>query len=545
MPNHAPAVFFALAAAASAQLPPVPTPAENPTTPAKVVLGKTLFWDEQLSSDDTVACGTCHAPEAGGGDPRTAATIHPGSDGVFGTEDDIHGSPGIIRQNSAGDFARSAVFGTAVQATGRTAPTNLGSAYHADLFWDRRASSTFVDPETNTVLIPSGGALESQALGPIMSPVEMGHEGRTWDQVRQKLQSRKPLALARTLTPDLAVALQPGVGYPALFQAAFGDPAITAARIAFAIAAYQRTLVPDQTPFDRLLAGDGTALTPKQILGLQMFDGTARCHSCHPAPFFSDDESHNLGLRPAAEDQGLQTTTGHPSHEGMFKTPSLRNAGLRPRLFHNGQSPALADAAAQASDPGSVLNVYTLGGGVDRSNLDPFLLPLGGVDLGPVLDFVLHGLTDPRAEHGLPPFDHPTLRSTVIPPANRYGNGLAGFVEPDLLTTVPTFPGNVEWKLGLSGSNGTSIGYLSWSLTPRTPALVLAGIPIHVGPEVYGTFVLLQGPSGQPGLATFRVGIPDSPVLTDLSLFMQLFALDGAAPYGIAASNGAELTVRK
>ena len=54
-----------LAFTASAALPPVPVPAENPITEPKRVLGKILFWDEQLSSDNTVACGTCHRPGQG------------------------------------------------------------------------------------------------------------------------------------------------------------------------------------------------------------------------------------------------------------------------------------------------------------------------------------------------------------------------------------------------------------------------------------------------------------------------------------------------
>ncbi|HEY5565864.1 MAG TPA: cytochrome c peroxidase, partial [Gammaproteobacteria bacterium] len=74
-----------------AELPPVPVPAENPITEPKRVLGKMLFWDEQLSSDNTVACGTCHRPAAGGADPR--AGVNPGADA--GTIDDVRGSPGM------------------------------------------------------------------------------------------------------------------------------------------------------------------------------------------------------------------------------------------------------------------------------------------------------------------------------------------------------------------------------------------------------------------------------------------------------------------
>ena len=77
-------------ARAFAAVPPVPVPPENPITEPKRVLGKILFWDEQLSSDGSVACGTCHRPAFGGADPR--AGRYPGVD--KGTIDDVRGSPG-------------------------------------------------------------------------------------------------------------------------------------------------------------------------------------------------------------------------------------------------------------------------------------------------------------------------------------------------------------------------------------------------------------------------------------------------------------------
>ena len=105
--------FFALsvlhlAASLTAQgLPPVPAPAQNPITAEKAVLGKILFWDEQLSSDDTVACGTCHRPAtAGGADPRLR--LNPCLDGRENTPDDVLGSLGIVHQDAANDFAPSA-----------------------------------------------------------------------------------------------------------------------------------------------------------------------------------------------------------------------------------------------------------------------------------------------------------------------------------------------------------------------------------------------------------------------------------------------------
>src|SRR5262245_29682604 len=318
-------------ATATAQLPLAWQPPQNPSTHVKVVLGKILFWDEQLSSDDSVACGTCHLPEFGGSDGRWALGVHPGPDGLYGTADDIHGSPSVSRQANSGDFTPDPLFRLRRQVTGRVAPTNLGSAHHAELFWDGRASSQFKDPETGVVLIPFGGALENQAVGPILSAVEMGVEGRTWQDVRQKLQRVVPLRLATNLTPDIQAALQQHATYPALFQAAFGTPVIDAGRIGKALAAYQRTLNPDDTPWDRFIRGTAP-LTPNQQAGWFLFVNQGRCVACHWDPLFSDNQFHNLGLRPSDEDRGRGNVTQSAADKGAFKTPSLRNAGLRPRL---------------------------------------------------------------------------------------------------------------------------------------------------------------------------------------------------------------------
>src|SRR5262245_9676718 len=104
-----------------AGLPAVPVPADNPITEPKRVLGKILFWDEQLSSDGSVAGGTVHRPSAGGGDPRAAR--HPGVD--KGTIDDVMGSPGIVSLGRDGHARPSPLFGAAPQVTPRLAPSNF------------------------------------------------------------------------------------------------------------------------------------------------------------------------------------------------------------------------------------------------------------------------------------------------------------------------------------------------------------------------------------------------------------------------------------
>jgi cytochrome c peroxidase len=537
-----------LAASALAQMPPVPVPPGDPATPAKVVLGKILFWDEQLSSDDSVACGTCHRPEAGGADPRAATALHPGPDGVFGTADDVHGAQGMQRQAQNGDFVLDPVFDLRVQVTRRSAPSNLGAAFHARLFWDGRASGRFVDPETGIELLPWGGALESQAAAPILNRVEMARMGRTWNDVRAKLQAVRPLALARNLTPDVAAALKANPTYPDLFADAFGDAAIDAARIAFALASYQRTLIPDQTPYDAFVAGDSTALTVQQQLGLLLFETTGRCTSCHTEPLFTDDRFHDLGLRDMAADTGRGGVTGVPADNGAFKTPSLRNAGLRLRLFHDGQSPPLG-SAFDFADPESVASIYLAGGGLDRRNLDPLLLPLGnlgvnGADMALILDFVAHALTDPRAALGTSPFDHPTLRSDAAPPATAFGAPFVGSVEPVLLTPVPGFVGNVDWKLGAAAGEGPTPAYLACSPHALVPALTAGLLPIYVGPDIRGSLMLLDGPPGRTALGTWHIPIPDDPALWNTQVFLQLFAVDAKAWGGVAASSGYAITVQ-
>jgi cytochrome c peroxidase len=536
-----------LSGAVLAQLPAVPVPAQNPLTPAKVVLGKILFWDEQLSSDDTVACGTCHMPEAGGTDPRSLYGVHPGLDGLVGTADDIHGSPGVVRQRSNGDYAPQAPFGLQKQVGGRLANTTLGAAHHDNLFWDGRASTQFIDPETQQVLIPFGGALESQAVGPIMNPVEMATEGRTWAEVRQKLQNVRPLALATDLTPDIQAALQQDPYYPALFATAFGDPAITAARIAYAIASYERTLTPDDTPWDRYVQGQSSALNQAEKDGWALFQTSARCRNCHTEPLFTDDLSHPIGLRPLVEDRGLGAISQLPQDDGSFKTPTLRNAGLRPRQFHNGQSPALGDPT-QLTDPASVLNVYLNGGGVDRQHIDPYVIVLNqhgvtAADLQKVIDFVRTALTDPRCAQALPPFDHPTLHSHRVAEPQPFGQGLAGSIEPFFVATAPAWLGNAGWKLGLAAGDGPTTGLLGYGLRSMPPGVSFGGLPWNV--EVLDArFVPLSGPPGQPGHATWRLPIPADPGLAGLQVAFQLWALDPLAPHGIGTSRGLGIAVQ-
>jgi cytochrome c peroxidase len=383
-----------------AGLPPVPVPAENPITEPKRVLGKILFWDEQLSSDGSVACGTCHRPGAGGGDPR--AGRHPGID--KGTIDDVMGSPGIVWLGRDGRAQPHPLFGTAPQVTPRLSPSNFAGIWADELFWDGRARSELKDPLTGKVAIARGGALENQALAALLNESEMAKVGRSWADVAADITRARPLALATNLPPDTAAAIESRPSYAALFAAAFGDPAITPVRIAFALATYQRTLVADQTPYDRFAAGDTTALGGRALHGwkaLQAF----HCTACHTPPLFTNNEFFQIGLRRADFDRGRENVTGDPEDAGEMKVPSLRNAALKPRFMHTGEFTSLGSAIR------FYINTLALPerDGVPGAGLYTF--NMSNVDESDLHEFIATALTDPRVRDERFPFDRPVLRS--------------------------------------------------------------------------------------------------------------------------------------
>jgi cytochrome c peroxidase len=383
-----------------AALPPVPVPAENPVTEPKRVLGKILFWDEQLSTNGTVACGTCHRPAYGGADPRVGR--NPGKD--KGTIDDVLGSPGIALLDRAGKPQLHPVYGAAPQVTPRTAPSNFGALWAERVFWDGRAGPVFKDPVTGKVAIARGGALENQTLTALMNPAEMAKTGRTWAELAADVANARPLALASDLPQDVAAAIAAAGTYPRLFAAAFGDAAITPVRIAFAIATYQRTLVADQTLWDRFDAGDAGALTGRALAGwraLQAF----HCTACHAPPLFTNNDFFQIGLRRADFDLGRENVTHDPEDAGEMKVPTLRNAALLPRFMHTGEFSNLGAAIRFYQ------NTMPLPERDDIPGFGIYAFNVSQIDEGDIREFITSALTDPRVRDERFPFDRPKLRS--------------------------------------------------------------------------------------------------------------------------------------
>jgi len=523
-------------------LPPVQTPVVNEVTAEKAVLGKILFWDEQLSSDNTVACGTCHRSANGGGDPR--AEVHPGSDGIYGNNDDIFGSPSMVRQDSNRDYTIVPTFGLEPQVTYRRASSMIMAAFFPDeLFWDGRATGQFVDPQTGDVSISEGGALESQVLVPIMAADEMAHENRDWGQIAAKLASVEPLRFASNLPTDIVRALQGASGsYPALFQAAFGDPAITAERIAFAIATYERTLIPDQAPIDAIRAGQApsTILTPQQEAGMEVYMGVGQCNLCHKGQTLASPSYANIGLRPWQEDAGRMAITGSFEDRGAFRIPSLRNVGLRNRFMHNGQFTTLDQ----------VIAFYGRGGDFSDGQYDAIgNIFLTSSEQQSLTAFVSVAFDDPRVATETGVFSRPTLQSeTGAGTGSSYGQSWAGSggFTPEWIAVSPPQRGNSAYKVGLKGGLGGATAHLGIAPSAAPSGAFAGGVPLNINlfdPSLTSVTLTLSGSGHGNGHGTFHAPIPDDPSLVGLTLYGQWWVEDPGAVNGFATSNGLQLIV--
>ena len=230
----------------------------------------------------------------------------------------------------------------------RNTPTLANVAWNLLHFWDGRA-----------------GSLEDQAVGPVANPIEMAE---SWDNVVAKLQHH----------PD----------YPDLFCEVFGTDEISQTRVVQAIAQFERTMVSNNSRYDRWLRGT-LELTPAEQRGLILFeDERGDCFHCHTPPhLFTDLLFHNNGLDADPPDPGLSATTGRTTDRGKFKTPTLRNVALTAPYMHDGRFETLEE----------VLDHY-ISGGVHSPNLDPLIrvgvgLPLDEQQKQDIIAF-LHALTD-------------------------------------------------------------------------------------------------------------------------------------------------------
>jgi len=271
----------------------------------------------------------------------------------------------------------------------RNAPTIINATFNILQFWDGR--------EPN---------LEEQARRPILNPIEMGMPDE------------------KTVVDKLKAAPE----YQKAFMEVFGH-APNYADMTRALAAYERTQVAFDSPFDKFMEGDDKALTDAEKHGWVLFNGKGRCVSCHGVnpvqPMFSDNRFHNIGVSAHNKDfvelarKGLQIIleggsaeqidelaiqtdmselgrfliTKQPHDIGAFRTMGLRNLLVTEPYFHDGSQATLWDT----------IDHYNKGG-VQNPYLDGGIVPLGLSE--PEIDDLvafLKSLTSPRyadaAEH--------------------------------------------------------------------------------------------------------------------------------------------------
>lgn len=269
-------------------------PADNTTTAEKVELGRMLFWDPILSGNQDVACVTCHHPDNGYAE-NIDLSIGVGGVGLSHTREN-----GVLIKRNAPTIINTAYNG--IDEQGTYDPLNTV------MFWDNRSQS-----------------LEEQALEPIKSADEMRGENFTEDEI----------------IDEVIYRLSQNAEYLQLFEEAFGDSLVNGERIAKAIAAFERSIVAFNSPFDRYARGEDSALTQQEISGLNAFID-AGCTGCHNGPMFSDFELHELPID--VNDQLQQAGIDDLGVNGQFRTPSLRNVSLTAPYMHNGTELTLRDA---------------------------------------------------------------------------------------------------------------------------------------------------------------------------------------------------------
>lgn len=254
-------------------------------------------------------------------------------------------------------FSNGDRFATGVEGKkgGRSAPTVINTAYGTLQFWDGRVKT-----------------LEDQALGPIQNPIEMN---MTLDAVVKKLNGID--------------------GYKTQFKKVFGTD-VTSDGIAKAIAAYERTVISGNAPYDKFKAGDTKALSESAQRGMKLFFGKAHCSACHAGPNFSDNSFHNVGVGMDKKDfdKGRADISKLSGDTGAFKTPTLREIAKSGPYFHDGSAKTLEE----------VVEHYAKGG-IPNEWLDEeiFNIKIAPTEKADLVKFMTEGLSSPDyPEHKAP-----------------------------------------------------------------------------------------------------------------------------------------------
>lgn len=323
----------------------------NMTSPAQIerpaqeilVLGHELFRDRALSGNDNISCHDCHHPRIGTGDAVALAI------------------------GEGGGFVRGARQQLQAEIIPRHSPVlwNLADQDQFEMFWDARVR---IDRRTKELITPEeklknhpeitkhlDSALAAQTIFPLLSREEMrGKIGsndlaniedsiEVWDAIIKKLKTKN--------APG-------GASYVELFNAAFPNQEHNAGHMGKAMASFigWRFQV-NNTPFDRYIAGDNSALSDEEKHGLNLFMGKARCAVCHHGHLLTNNMLMNVGVPPLRR-VDAQVDRGYRNRYA-YKTPGLRNVAKSAPYMHNGIFSSLEEVVEHYDNVLSSLNGFT------------------------------------------------------------------------------------------------------------------------------------------------------------------------------------------
>ncbi len=341
-------------ALSEARVTPLTRPPAN--DPALVRLGQALMFDKLLSGNRDVSCATCH-------NPRTATTDHLS-----------------LSIGTGGAGAGSArILGAARQFNPRNSQDlfNRGYPEFGRMFWDGRVSrsgSGALETPAGAQL-PAGlhNALAAQAMFPVTTRHEMRGQPGDLDrfgapnELAELGDDDRPGIWAAIMARVLAIP-----EYVTMFQAAY--PGVPLAELGFqhaanAIAAFEAdAFLTVESPFDRYLAGDATALGEAEKRGGVLFFGKAECGSCHLGPHLTDQLFHSIGVPQVGpgmspdepEDRGRERVTASTADRFQFRTPPLRNVELTGPWMHDGSYTTLEGAVRHYLDVELALRNYNV-----------------------------------------------------------------------------------------------------------------------------------------------------------------------------------------
>ncbi len=334
-------------------------PEDNPITRAKIELGRQLYFDTRLSSDNTIACASCHHPDKG-----------------FGFDSQF----GIGVDGQQGD---------------RNSPVAYNRIISKEQFWDGRAES-----------------LEAQAVGPIANPIEMGNTHQACVETLKKIPGYR-IQFQKIFGNN-------GINIDNVGKAiATFERAIVTAPAPYdyysPVEQFEKLFADDlddldddlQEQYEELKAqAKEHPMSESAVRGMKLFATKANCAVCHAGANFTDEQYHNLGVGMEGDDPDLGrfVVTKEEKDKGGFKTPTLRNVALTAPYMHDGSQQTLEE----------VVEWYNKGGHPNKWLSDKMKpLNLNDQEKKDLVAFMKEGLTSdfPEINSGRLPMEAPKKKN--------------------------------------------------------------------------------------------------------------------------------------